>query len=291
MARKPTRPVLLDLLVYTFGDMHLPLADSLSIWLSASARFYDFFATYRDKIRKKVRTSQDVDSLYDLQAELAVAYLLLQDRRCTVEYEKHGVGRQRAPDLTVIFKSHTPFNVEVTRLRSSLAAADLQADKPSKLVNTLCDKLGQLPPSVINLLALVANAELYTSEDIRKAFQTLHAQAAAKDDTFFARRNLTDVRQFHRQQQRLSAVWLCAMHSDEPLRITDLWLNPQARHPLSKELKNLFGALALFMAVATTLIAPPFLRPLFATELAAHGEIDTPDAGGIVATGELTRLG
>jgi Kef-type K+ transport system membrane component KefB len=52
----------------------------------------------------------------------------------------------------------------------------------------------------------------------------------------------------------------------------------------------LYGVV-IFMAVATTLIAPPFLRPLFASEPAAHGEIDTPDAGGIVATEELSRLG
>ncbi len=39
----------------------------------------------------------------------------------------------------------------------------------------------------------------------------------------------------------------------------------------------------LFMAVATTLIAPPFLKMLFASEDAAHYEMDSPDAGGIVA--------
>lgn len=50
-------------------------------------------------------------------------------------------------------------------------------------------------------------------------------------------------------------------------------------------------AVVIFMAVATTLIAPPFLRPLFASEPAASGEIDAPDAGGIVATEELSRLG
>jgi Kef-type K+ transport system membrane component KefB len=52
----------------------------------------------------------------------------------------------------------------------------------------------------------------------------------------------------------------------------------------------LYGVV-IFMAVATTLIAPPFLRALFATEAAARGEIDKPDAGGILATEELSRLG
>ena len=52
----------------------------------------------------------------------------------------------------------------------------------------------------------------------------------------------------------------------------------------------LYG-IVIFMAVATTLIAPLFLRPLFAPEPAYQGEIDTPDAGGIVAVEELSRLG
>jgi Kef-type K+ transport system membrane component KefB len=52
----------------------------------------------------------------------------------------------------------------------------------------------------------------------------------------------------------------------------------------------LYGVV-VFMAVATTLIAPFFLRPLFAHEPAFHGEIDTPDAGGIVAVEDLSRLG
>jgi hypothetical protein len=120
----------------------------------------------------------------------------------------------------------------------------LQADKLSKLVYTFCDKLGQLPPSVINLLAFVAGAEIYSTGDVHQAFQILQGQAAARDDAFFARRSLTDVRQFHRQQQRLSAVWLCILQADGCLRANGLWLNPQARHPLSKELKNLWGALA-----------------------------------------------
>jgi Kef-type K+ transport system membrane component KefB len=53
---------------------------------------------------------------------------------------------------------------------------------------------------------------------------------------------------------------------------------------------ELYGVV-IFMAVATTLIAPILLRPLFASEPAFYGEIDTPDAGGIVAVEELSRLG
>jgi Kef-type K+ transport system membrane component KefB len=53
---------------------------------------------------------------------------------------------------------------------------------------------------------------------------------------------------------------------------------------------ELYGVV-LFMAVATTLIAPPFLKWLYASELAAREEIGPPDAGGIVASEDLCKIG
>ena len=53
---------------------------------------------------------------------------------------------------------------------------------------------------------------------------------------------------------------------------------------------RLYGVV-LFMAVATTLIAPPFLKWLYATEPAMHGDIGPNDAGGIVVKDELSGIG
>lgn len=53
---------------------------------------------------------------------------------------------------------------------------------------------------------------------------------------------------------------------------------------------ELYGVV-LFMAVATTLIAPPFLKWLYANEAAARGEIGPPDAGGIVGSKDLFKIG
>lgn len=47
----------------------------------------------------------------------------------------------------------------------------------------------------------------------------------------------------------------------------------------------------LFMAVATTLVAPPFLKLLYADEAAARGRVGTDDAGGIVVTEDLSNIG
>jgi Na+:H+ antiporter len=53
---------------------------------------------------------------------------------------------------------------------------------------------------------------------------------------------------------------------------------------------ELYGVV-LFMAVATTLIAPPFLKILYGSEPAAHAEIAPADAGGIVASEDLCNIG
>jgi Kef-type K+ transport system membrane component KefB len=53
---------------------------------------------------------------------------------------------------------------------------------------------------------------------------------------------------------------------------------------------ELYGVV-LFMAVATTLIAPPFLKILYAKEPAAQAEIGPADAGGIVASEDFCKIG
>lgn len=53
---------------------------------------------------------------------------------------------------------------------------------------------------------------------------------------------------------------------------------------------ELYGVV-LFMAVATTVIAPPFLKLLYAGEPAADGEIGPADAGGIVVSEDLCKIG
>ena len=53
---------------------------------------------------------------------------------------------------------------------------------------------------------------------------------------------------------------------------------------------ELYGVV-LFMAVATTLIAPPFLKILYSGEPAAQAEIGPADAGGIVASKDLCNIG
>ncbi|MDQ3929990.1 MAG: hypothetical protein M3328_12700, partial [Chloroflexota bacterium] len=223
-----------DLLLYIFSSTRLPLAVQVGRWVQESPRFREFAETYRDKIHKKVRTVTDADGYRDLQAELATAYFLVQERRFIVEYEKYGVGKQRGPDLSVTYKTHIRFDVEVTRLRGSQIGEEGAGPEPSKLVNTLCAKLQQLPPSIMNVLVLVADDAPYSEENLTSGLRLLQERYEHKDDDFFTRRGFLGSRDFLRHYSRLSAIRLVA-----PGGLPVLRLQPQARHPLPPDLATI----------------------------------------------------
>jgi hypothetical protein len=220
-----------DLLPYIFPNTRLPLAVQFARWVQASPRFRAFAETYRDKIRKKVRGITEAEGYRDLQAELATAYFLALERRFLVEYEKYGVGKQRGPDFSITYKTHIRFDVEVTRLRAGQAGVAGAAPEPSKLANTLCVKLEQLPPSMINILVLAADDAPYSGDDLATALRLLQERAGHKDDEFFTRRGFLGARDFLRHYSRLSAIRLVT-----PDALPVLRLQPQARHPLPPDL-------------------------------------------------------
>ncbi len=153
-----------DLLDYIFEGKKPALYPEFEGWVRGSRRFKGFATTYRDKIRTKLKNVRDEGGKKDLRAELETAALLLRDDRFTLEYEKYAASKGRGPDYTVTFKTHTPFNVEVRRIRGvELDDGDIEA-RTTKLMGVLCDKVGQMPPSIVNLLWLTAERNL-TIED------------------------------------------------------------------------------------------------------------------------------
>lgn len=197
----------------------------MAAWL-ASPWFRAFAETYRDKIRKKVRSVRDDEGRRDLSFELRIALRLLEERRFTVEYESYGVTK-RAPDFRVTFRTNVRFNVEVRRLRSA-TAFDATADQ-ARLIRAVCDKLGQLPPAMINVLVFGADGAS-SADAIARAMLWLQDRAANKDDVVFQQRGFTGARDFLRNDQRLSgALWLAGSEAS-------LWRNPHARHPLPADL-------------------------------------------------------
>ena len=237
---RPTIP-LDELIAYLFGAAHSALATELGPWLVVSPRFRAFAETYRDKIRKKVRGLRDDEGLRDLAFELAIAVRLLEEHRFALEYESYGAG-QRAPDFRVTFRSRVRFNVEVRRLRRPAPTPGAAAD-PAPLIRAVCDKLGQLPPAMVNVLALGAEGTSSAADLLAPAMRRLEDRAAHKDEALFQRRGFAGTRDFLRHYQRLSgALWLAG---DPRARAASLWRNPLARHPLPADLARALGPVAV----------------------------------------------
>lgn len=210
-----------DLLASIFESKRPSFYAEFEGWLRASRRFRGFAHEYRNKIRAKLNNAKHAGALDDLRAELQAAALLFGEQRFEVEYEHYAAAKQRGPDFTINFKSHTPFNVEVRRL---------PADH-NRLAAVICEKTGQLPPSIINLLWLASGAAV-AEPDLWAAIDELSQAAARKDDAYFQKRGVASASEFAKQNARLSGVLL--YHSGGQI----IWTNPKARHTAPSDLIN-----------------------------------------------------
>ncbi len=218
-----------DLLDDIFDGKRPALYPEFEGWVRGSRRFRAFATSYRGKIRAKLKNVRDEGGMKDLRAELETAALLLREERFTLEYEKYAASKQRGPDFTVTFKTHTPFNVEVRRIRSvELDDGDAEA-RIGKLMAVLCDKVGQMPPSIVNLLWLIAEREI-SEADLTRAVMTLRQLAERKAEDFFTRRGFESAADFLKQYRQLSGIVL--RQSGENV----LWLNSLARHKAPPEI-------------------------------------------------------
>jgi hypothetical protein len=218
-----------DLLDDIFDGKRPALYPEFEGWVRDSRRFRAFAIDYRGKIRAKLRNVPDEGGMRDLRAELETAALLLREERFTLEYEKYAASKQRGPDFTVTFRTHTPFNVEVRRIRSiELDDGDPEA-RIGKLMGVLCDKVGQMPPSIVNLLWLISEREI-SEADLTRAAMTLRQLAERKAEDFFMRRGFESASDFLKQYRQLSGIVL--RQSGENV----LWLNSLARHKASPEI-------------------------------------------------------
>jgi hypothetical protein len=230
-----------ETLRYLFDNIPHILLPAMSGWMNESPRFASFVETYRDKIRKKIRGIHHSDGFQDLQAELETAYLLLREQRFTLAYEPYGRGTMRGPDFAVTFKTRITFNIEVTRMRVSVQAVDQkQAEQTrldpqyeaNRLADIVCSKLGQMLPSMMNLLVIVADSPTVYEWDVGKAMLRLKQRAEQKDPRLYQRHGFRDTSDFFKHYQRLSTVLVRCAGKDEPDPSPILWLNNQAKHPL-----------------------------------------------------------
>ncbi len=225
-----------DLIQHILGDTAHPLAAPLAAWLATSPRFAAFVATYRDKIRKKLRTARDDHSARDLLLELETAYLLLQDRRVTIAYEPYSATKERAPDFAVTWTTKLRFNVEVTRMRT---AADDEQHAHIRLGETVCGKVGQMLPAMPNVLVIVAGNATQRQLDVDVALRQLKQRIDARDERLFAWYGFRTPADFVRQYERLSAIVLRSAWDDPIPTVPRLWINRQAKQSLPAPIRTL----------------------------------------------------
>lgn len=205
---------------HLFGDATSDsLADEVAGWLGGSARFRAFAEAHRDKIRKKLRSAADAEARRDVRAELAVAHLLLADRRIDLAFEAYG-STKGGPDFTVTVRGERGFNLEVTRLRQAMNAATHGGPLPAKL--------RQLPPSAPNAVLIAIEGDSAQAFDVAAATRSLRARADAKDEAFFTTRGFDGSRAFYQRFLRLGAVFVWCEEAGDDARLT-LWSNPSAR--------------------------------------------------------------
>lgn len=240
-----------ELLTYILGGRTHLLARPMATWLGASRPFTAFVTTFRDKIRKKVRTTPDSESLLDLQLELETAYLLLQEKKLSLVYEPLQANQTRCPDFAVTFTTSYTFMVEVTRQRpeqkSSEAAVETPTAAPTKassspviderLADTICSKLGQLLAQQSNVLLVGVETLHLSSNDLRATMLYMQQRVEQSDTTFLRRYRMRDRADFFRHYQRLSEVLVRGpeVSAVEP---TAVWVNPQAKHPLPSKVRT-----------------------------------------------------
>jgi len=210
-------------------------ADQFEEWVRSSRRFRSFAEVYRDKIRKKLRNVRDNAEYRDLYVELKTAYCFLGDQRFSLEYEKYAPLKGRGPDFTAAFRVNTHFNVEVTRIRSLTVKQESESEGAlfRKISEAVYNKLGQMPPSFINILLLISDIPVAENE-LMTILATLQERMKNSDEALLTRYGFRDPADFLRHFHCLSAI-IC---QGERFEKSIFWQNLQAKHRLPKELLN-----------------------------------------------------
>lgn len=231
------------LLAYLFDNQPHLLTQSMERWVSSSRRFTEFASTFRNKIRKKIRTAKEEQNLLDLRLELETAYLLLQQKRLNVEYEPLQAGGGRSPDFAVTYTTSMTFMVEVTRLQAEQNRPPVVMQNPDaqrvddRLIDAISGKLGQMQPQGSNVLIVGSEAEPMRDDDLHATLVTLQQRAEGDDGRFLQRHGFRNRAHFFRYYQRLSEVILRNLVSSSA-DSTITWINGQAKHPLPGKVRS-----------------------------------------------------
>jgi hypothetical protein len=228
-----------ELISFLFDGKSSVLSESMSHWLASSRRFASFVEVFRDKIRKKIRVTQSLEGLLDLQFELQTAYLLLREKTLSVMYEPdHAKRIVRAPDFAVRYTTSLTFMLEVTRIQSPKSTQLLSNDSPPsmnlRVADTICSKLGQLQSKQANILLIGMDPLALTESNLRDAMRHIQGRAEGGDPAFLHRYGFRDRADFLGHYHRLSEVLMRGSEAVEPV----VWVNPQAKYVLPSKVRT-----------------------------------------------------
>jgi hypothetical protein len=234
-----------DLLVYLFDGKWSSMKSQYRLWLGESPRFQKFTETYKDKIRKKIRNQTDEASILDLTAELATAYLLVENPRFQVAYEPYTSGKTRGPDFAVTTNSGITFNVEATRMRDLLPdVGTLQLQNTDleqlqmllsqaageRIGEVVWNKLSQMRASMANLLVIHAEEPFVSTVRLGPAMARLKLRAEHKDPDLYLHGDLRTPADFVKYYQRLNGILLrCADTKNTGNPCQQAWENRSAK--------------------------------------------------------------
>lgn len=217
-----------ELISYLFDGKSHPLVSPLTEWLSSSRRFSAFVKLFQDKIRKKIRVTQDPETILDVRLELETAYRILQEKALSLNYEPQLAEKVRSPDFAVTFTTSLTFMLEVTRLRTEQNVS--LNSMSERIADAVCSKLGQLLPQRGNVLLIGVDSPQLTEDDLRATMLRLQQRAEREDQSFFDRYRLRDRSDFFSQYLRLSEILVRGTNLEAGGFVA--WVNPQARHTL-----------------------------------------------------------
>ena len=181
-------------------------------------------------------------AVQDLTAELEVAYHLVQHKPFTVTYEPYGSQKTRGSDFGVTFKSHH-FNVEVTRIDSinleRLAGGGFDSQQAAlRLMDTVCDKLGQMRPGMSNVLVVMTDSDFFAALEMEQTMTQLKERVEKKEPGLYGRYGFEKPADFFKNYLHLSGMLVCTITEPDEANQLALWLNNQAKHALSAPLQT-----------------------------------------------------
>ena len=240
-----------ELVFQLLGDDPQTLTLVFRHWLSTSRRFRTFAERYQTKIRAKLRSPGDVETLQDLLFELVCARWLLQEKRFQLAYEEQGLRTAPAPDFTVHFTTKARFYVEVTRIRPSATAKDQILGEPdaytNKLFYVIFDKLSQLQTGASNLLLIGLDPKVLAGNNVDELLKQMRLRIESGDPALLTRGRVQTPAEFFKQYYALSAIlfYFVSPSSDASSAslVPLLWLNQAAKYPLLTQVQTILRQL------------------------------------------------